>query len=323
MANAMAAGWRRRPPRIESSVELHQLNCFLAVMEEGSFNRAATRLHKTQPAISYQVKQLEDELGQPLFYRGSRRITPTQAGQVLAAHAREVVEMLRRSREAVQRLSEGVAGEIRIGTVNSVGIYFLPDVLRAVREKYTRLHPTVLYRNSREIIEALLTNRVDLALVANPGPDRRLRQETIVQERVSLVCGPSHPFFGRETIRPSELKGQQYVSLAAENPTGELVRSFLARLGVDMHPVVSTDNVETVKKMVEVGLGVAFLPDMVTSQDVVCQGQPEGLARVEVGPPLIRSIVLVTWKKPEMTAAVSAFVEELRAHGVRWKGCRG
>jgi DNA-binding transcriptional LysR family regulator len=305
------------------AVELNQLNCFLAVMEEGSFNRAATRLHKTQPAISYQVKQLEEELGQPLFYRGARRITPTQAGHVLAAHAREVVETLRRSRAAVERLSEGVAGEIRIGTVNSVGIYFLPDVLRCVREKYPKVHPTVLYRNSREIMDALLSNRVDLALVANPGVDRRLRQEVIIEERVSLVCGPTHPFFGREVIRPSELKGQQYVSLTVENPTGELVRSFLARMGVDMDQVVSTDNVETMKKMVEVGLGVAFLPDMVTSSDVACSGQPGRFARIEVGPPLIRSIVLVTWKKPGLSAALSAFVEELRAYGGRWKGCVG
>jgi DNA-binding transcriptional LysR family regulator len=304
-------------------MEVHQLNCFLAVMEEGSFNRAATRLHKTQPAISYQVKQLEDELGMPLFHRGARRITPTQAGNVLALHARDVVELLRRSREAVERLSEGVAGDIRIGTVNSVGIYFLPDVLRNMREKYPKVHPTVLYRDSGAIMDAMLSNRLDVALVANPRPDRRLRQEPIIEERVSLVCAPSHPFFGRETIRPSELKGLQYVSLTPENPTGDLVRAFLARMGVDMDPVVSTDNVETVKKMVEVGLGVAFLPDMVTAPDVACSGQPGRVARVEVGPPIIRSIVLVTWKKLEMSAAVSAFVEELRGHGRQWKGCLG
>jgi len=307
-------------------VEVHQLNCFLAVVEEGSFNRAAARLHKTQPAISYQVKQLEDELGMSLFHRGARRITPTQAGNVLAQHARDVVDLLRRSKEAVERLSEGVAGEIRIGTVNSVGIYFLPDLLRNMREKYPKVHPTVLYRDSHEIMEAMLSNRLDLALVANPRTDRRLRQEVIIEERVSLVCGPSHPFFGRETIRPSELKGQQFVSLTPENPTGELVRGFLGRMGVDVDPVVSTDNVETVKKMVEVGLGVAFLPDMVTSHDVPCSGQPvrhAALARVEVGPPITRSIVLVTWRRLEMSAAVSAFVEELRQHGSRWKGCLG
>lgn len=303
-------------------MELHQLDCFLAVLEEGSFNRAATRLHKTQPAISYQIKQLEEELGLSLFHRRARKISPTEAGRVLAHHAQEVLERVRRARQAIERLSEGVAGEIRIGTVNSVGIHFLPEVLWSVREKYPSVRPTVTYRETPVIMDALLSNRLDLALIANPKPDRRLRQEVIIQERVSLVCGPSHPFFGRSAVRPSELKGLQFVSLTPENPTGELVRDFLTRLGINVEPVVSTANVETVKKMVEVGMGVAFLPDMVTARDVSCDGGPPGrLARIDVGPPLLRNIVLITWKHLEPSPAIAAFTEELRAHGKVWRGC--
>lgn len=303
-------------------MELHQLDCFLAVLEEGSFNRAATRLHKTQPAISYQIKQLEEELGLPLFHRRARKISPTEAGRVLAQHAQEVLDGVRRARRAIERLSDGVAGEVRIGTVNSVGIHFLPEVLWTVREKFPAVRPLVTYRETPVILEALLSNRLDIALIANPKPDRRLRQEVIITERVSLVCGPSHPFFGRAAIRPSELKGLQFVALTAENPTGELVQDFLARLGINVKPVVSTENVETVKKMVEVGLGVAFLPDMVTAGDVSCNGQSTGrLARIEVGPPLVRSITLITWKHLEPSPAVAAFIAELREHGSEWRGC--
>jgi DNA-binding transcriptional LysR family regulator len=303
-------------------VELHQLDCFLAVLEEGSFNRAATRLHKTQPAISYQIKQLEEELGVSLFHRRARKISPTEAGRVLSQHALEVVDGVRRARQAIERLSGGVAGEIRIGTVNSVGIHFLPEVLWKLREKFPAVRPTVTYRETPVIMEALLSNRLDLALIANPKPDRRLRQEVIIQERVSLVCGPSHPFFGRKAVRPSELKGLQFVSLTPENPTGELVRDFLTRLGIDVEPVVSTANVETVKKMVEVGMGIAFLPDMVTAGDVSCNGDDTGrLARIDVGPPLVRNIVLMTWKHVEPSPAFQAFAEELRARGKVWRGC--
>lgn len=292
------------------------------MLEEGSFNRAATRLHKTQPAISYQIKQLEEELGLSLFHRRARKISPTEAGRVLAHHAQTVLDDVRRARQAIERLSDGVAGEIRIGTVNSVGIHFLPEVLWTLREKYPAVRPTVTYRETPVILEALLTNRLDVALIANPKPDRRLRQEVIIQERVSLVCGPSHPFFDRAAIRPSELKGLQFVSLTPENPTGELVRDFLARLGVNVEPVVSTANVETVKKMVEVGMGVAFLPDMVTADDVSCNGGSKGkLARIDVGPPLVRNIVLMTWKHVEASSAATAFAEQLRAHGKVWRGC--
>jgi DNA-binding transcriptional LysR family regulator len=292
------------------------------VLEEGSFNGAATRLHKTQPAISYQIKQLEDELGLRLFHRRGRRVTPTDAGRVLSQHAQELMAGVRRTRRALERLSDGVAGEVRIGTINSVGIHFLPEVLWKLRQKYPAVRPMVIYRESPVVLEDLLAHRIDFALVANPRPDRRFRQETIVEERVSLVCGASHPFFGRSAIRPSELKGLQFVALPPENPTGQLVRDHLARLGVNVEPVVSTANVETVKKMVEVGLGAAFLPDMVTSGDIACNGEPTGrLARIEVGPPLIRSIVLVTWKQLETGPSGEAFFEELRAHSKRWKGC--
>ena len=303
-------------------MELYQLRCFVAVIEEGGFNRATTRLHRTQPAISYQIKQLEDELGVPLIHRRSRGISATDAGRVLLQHAQEILELERRARDSLAQLGDGVSGEVRIGTVNSVGIYLLPDVLRAMRIKYPAARPTVLYRNSAEVMESLLADKIDLALVANPRPHRRLRQETILIEPVSLVCGRSHPLHGRTSVRPADLKGLQFISLTPDSPTGELVRDYLHRMGVTVEPVVSTDNVETVKKMVEVGLGVALLPDMVTSAEIPCDREtPAMFTRIEIGPPPMRLIVLATWKQRDLSPAVTAFIEELRDLGARWRGC--
>lgn len=303
-------------------MELRQLQCFVAVVEEGGFNRATTRLHMTQPAISYQIKLLEADLDVPLFYRRSRGITPTEAGRILYQHAQLIQATVRKAQQALERLSDGVAGEVRIGTVNSVGVYFLPEVLHSMRIKQPSARPTVLYRNSYEITDALLANQVDLALVANPKPDRRLEMETIVEERISLVCGQGHPFYGRQSVKPTELRGQPFATLTSENPTGQIVRDYLAKLGVNVDIVVSTDNVETVREMVEAGLGVAFLPDMVTSRGTPCEGKPLGsFARVRVDPPLTRRIVLATWKQFKPTPAVSAFIDELKVHGANWKGC--
>ncbi len=98
--------------------------------------------------------------------------------------------------------------------------------------------------------------------------------EIIVEERISLVCGRNHPFYGAAVVQPDELKGQPFATLTAENPTGADRARLSGPLGVNVEPVVSTDNVETVKKMVEVGMGVAFLPDMVTADDVTCKATP-------------------------------------------------
>ncbi|MGB7632005.1 MAG: LysR family transcriptional regulator [Candidatus Deferrimicrobium sp.] len=303
-------------------MELHQLHCFLAVVEEGGFNRATTRLHITQPALSYQIKRLEEELGVSLFHRHPRGINPTEAGRVLLQNAQEIIESVRRARRAVEIRSKGVAGEIRIGTVESVGVYILPDVLRKIKEKYPMSRPTVMYRQAGEILDALLSNQVDLAVIANPRLDRRFNFETILEERISLVCSKTHPFFGRSTAKPSELRGLQFISLTPETPTGQLIRDHLARLGVSVDVVVTTPSVGTVKKMVEVGLGVAFLPDMVTREDLLCSGKPlNQLARIEVRPPLTRRIMLVTWKKIQCSPVIQAFLDDLRLYGLNWKGC--
>jgi len=303
-------------------VELQQLRCFVAVVEEGGFTRATSRLHRTQPAISYQIKQLEDELGQSLLHRKPRGIAPTEAGRVLLKHAREVFQTVRQAQQSIEGLSKGIAGDVRVGTVNSVGMFLLPDVLRDMRDKYPAVRPTILYRNSHEVLEALAANQVDAAVVANPPADRRLEAETILEEAISLVCSRSHPLCEAETVRPSDLTGVPFVSLTPESPTGELIRNYLTRMGVNVRPVVSTDNVETVRKMVEVGLGVALLPDMVTKDDIGCLGEPKGeLCRIEVGPNLTRRIALLTWKQIKPSPAVNAFLEEIRAHCRRWKGC--
>jgi DNA-binding transcriptional LysR family regulator len=226
-----------------------------------------------------------------------------------------------RAQRAVEELAEGVVGEVRVGTVNSIGIYFLPQILWDVQQEFPAARPRVHYRDSDETINELLQNRIDLALVANPRPDRRLRQETILVERVSLVCGRSHPFYHRKSVRPSELKGIQFAALSKDNPTGQLIVKHLHRLGVHVEPVVTTENVETVKKMVEVGLGVAFLPDMVTQEECGCDGRPGRLARIQVGPPLTRRIALVTWKHFDAGRAVQAFIERLRSHAKTWRPC--
>jgi len=308
---APEAAPENRDPRIH--VELHQLQCFIAVAEEGGFNRASSRLRMTQPAISYQVKQLEKELGQELFYRRPRGISTTEAGRVLFHHARELIEMVRRTRHAIERLSGGVIGEVRIGTVNSVGMYILPEVLQNMRARYPDARPTILYRNAYEILEALLSNQVDMAIVPNPAPDRRFSYETVLVERVSLVCGRSHPFFGKTEVTPEELKKVNFVSLTEENPTGKLVRDYLARIGVTGDPVVSTDNIETVKRM-------ALLPNMVFQEDIGGDMRLAGkLARVEVKPPAqTRDIVLVTWKQLELSPAAVAFIALLREKCNEW-----
>jgi len=298
---------------------LNRLRCFQAVVEEAGFKRATARLHVTQPALSYQMKHLEEELGVQLFHRRPGGVSLTDAGRLLCVHVQRVSAAVRRAELAIKELP--AVGEVRIGTVNSIGTYFLPRVLGAMHERHAATRP-ILYRSrSDEFIEALLANQVDLAILADPRVDQRLHYETLFEERVSLVSGRGHPFFGSPSIGLDQLRGAQFVALSQQTPTGLLIRKYLDRHGVEVESMVSTEDVETVKRLVGMGLGAAFLPDMVTDRDLVTRANPGGrLSRSAVKPSLTRRIVLVTWSKVPSSRAVAAFVDEVRRQGTLWPG---
>jgi DNA-binding transcriptional LysR family regulator len=290
---------------------LNRLHCFEVVVEEAGFKRATARLHITQPALSYQMKHLEEELGVQLFHRRPGGVGLTDAGRLLFTHVQRVSAAVREAERAVKELP--AVGQVRIGTVNSIGTYFLPRVLAALREHQPKALPILYRARSDDHIEALLANQVDLAILADPRVDKRLHYETLFEERVSLVVARSHPWFGTRSLRPKQLQGAPFVTLSQQTPTGALIRKHLDRLGVEVETVVSTEDVETVKRMVEMGMGVAFLPDMVTDGEVVTRSNPGGrLSRIAVEPALTRRVMLVTWNEAPASHAVAAFMGEVR-----------
>jgi len=306
-------------------MELHQLKCFRAVVEDGGFKRATSRLHVTQPALSYQIKQLEQELDISLFDRRPGGVSLTEAGRILFQHSEGIFESVRRAESAVHELGGGVAGEVRLGVINSVGLYFLPQVLGSMRVNYPETHTTILCRrDSNVILDELLHNHLDLAIVSDPRADRRMRHETLLEDPISFVCGRKHPLHGRAKVRSTELKDLQFISISPELPTGAVIQKYLARCGVSVHSTVSSDNLELVRKMVEVGLGVALLPNMFL-EDVIGEKRKgeSGLSHSAVDPPLVRKICLVTWRQSSMSRAVSTFVAEVRRHACEWRDCMG
>jgi LysR family hydrogen peroxide-inducible transcriptional activator len=302
------AGERRWVP----SVEIHQLQCFIAVLEENGFKRAAERLGITQPALSYQIKRLEKELGVQLFHRRPGGIAPTEAGSALLDRAHQVIGAVREAHQAVRELSEGVSGELRIGTLACLGTYFLPKVLWQIRARYPTVRPRLLYRQPDELVQWLLASKLDVAMIPDPPPDPRLHQEFSFDDPISLVCSRGHPLYGRGRIHVAELRHLQLVSLSPQTSTGALIRGHLERLGLSLAPAFSSEDDETVKVMVEEGMGVALLPDIVTGKDVGDGARPGALARCAVDPPLVLHFVIVTSRAAHRSRALDVFVDEVR-----------
>ena len=304
-------------------MELRRLKYFLSVVENGGFTEAAATLPVKQRTLMSQVRQLEKEMGLRLIHRRAGETLLTEAGRIFARHAKDILGSAERARRAMEDLKYGSDfGEIRIGTVDSVGIYFLPQVLISLQKKHPGLRLSVLYRNSDEILQALLADEIDVALVDNPRTHRNLKMETLIEEQVSLVCARRHPLFERKYIRPKDIEGLRVIALSAESATGRLVQGYLSQLGVGIEPVASAEDLQTAKKMVEVGLGVTFLPDMITSPDISCKGESLGsLARVKLNPSCNRRIVLATWKQSKACRSMGTFVEETRKYSSQWRAC--
>ena len=300
-------------------MELYQLQCFIAVLEEGGFKRATARLGITQPALSYQIKHLEEELGVQVFHRGPGGITPTEAGRVLLAHAHGIIAAVREAHQAVRELSDGVTGEVGVGTMKCIGTYFLPLVLWEMRAKHPMVRPRIVYRNSDELLDELLANKLDVVVVADPPPDDRLEYRLLFHERISLVSGPGHPLFGRARVSAADLKDVQLVSLSAQTTTGGLILEYLVSQGLAPVPALTTDNVETLKRLVEAGMGVAFLPDMASAGDVGDTASPGRLSRAALDPPLSMEMTIVTWRGTRGSLALDAFVDELQHLSRRWR----
>jgi DNA-binding transcriptional LysR family regulator len=185
------------------------------------------------------------------------------------------------------------------------------------------VRPRILYRDSDELIETLRANRLDVAMAVDPPPDERFDRVGVFDEQISLVSGPGHPFYGRRTVELDELKGVPFVSLSPKTSAGALIRAYLERAGIAVSPAVSCDDVEAVKRMVEEGMGVTFLPDMATSEDIGANGRPGRLWRSDVEPALALPLVLVTWREANQSLALDAFVAEVRRIGRVWDGTRG
>jgi DNA-binding transcriptional LysR family regulator len=266
-------------------LNLDQLNTFAAVVELGSFSAAAARLNLTQPAVSFQIRQLERRLGVRLIERVGRRAQPTAAGLDLLPHLRRIDAATIEAIEAMAGHAEGVAGRVRIGTGATACIHLLPPLLSALRRRLPRLEIVVRTGNSPDILRALEDNALDVALVTLPAPGRMFSAEKLLDDEIVSV-------FPREMAAPQPVTAAALAELPVllYEPGGNarrVIDAWFARAGVALKPVMELGSIEAIKQLVVAGLGCGLLPRLALGADL-CGGSVQSLA-----PPLHREIGMV------------------------------
>jgi len=240
------------------NLSLDQLETFAAVVEFGSFSAAAAHLNRTQPAISFQIRQLETRLGVRLVERIGRRAQPTAAGLDLLPHVSRIEAAVAGAVEAVASRAAGVAGRVRLGTGATACIYLLPPVLSDLRRRFPALEIVVRTGNSRDVLREIEQNSLDIGLVTLPVPGRIFAVEKLFDDEIVAIFPPD--IAAPQRSSPAALVRLPVLLYEPGGNARRVVDDWFSRAGVELKPVMELGSVEAIKQLVVAGLGCGLLP---------------------------------------------------------------
>ena len=296
-------------------LQITHLRTLQAIARHGSFSRAAQALHLTQPAVSMQVRHLEQALGQPLLERVGKRAFPTRAGQLLLAHADRALRELEAGVERVQQLRGVVAGRVRLGTSASISIYLLPPALRRFRAHYPEAEVVGVTGNAAEITRGVVANALDVGIVSLPVRDRELVVTPFFRDELVAIAAPewggprSRSAAGRRigTVDATTLADEPLILFEAGATLRRLIDGWFHRAGVAPRSPMELGNTEAIKKLVEAGLGLSVTSWFSVKSEV----RAGTLTAMRLTPPLERPIGLVRRRDKPRTPTLDAFVAAL------------
>ncbi len=290
-------------------MHIETLKIFCDVVENQSFSLAASQNFITQSAVSQQIRGLEERYGKRLLERKRGSVRPTAAGEILHNMSRELIHLFNEMEARLQGLSNVVTGSVRVGTVHSVGLYELSAPLKAYFADFPYVNVYLEYDRSSHIYEQVLRGNVDFGVVAYPTARAQITVLDFVTDRLVVVCAPSHPLAERTEMSLRELDGEKFVGFEKGIPTRlALDRMFVENEVVVQH-VAELDNIEMVKRLAEVGAGVAVIPD----KSCVHEVQAGTLAKIELTDlGVTRPIGIVHRTGKHFSPAAERFIEYLQ-----------
>lgn len=241
-------------------MQIESLKVFCDLTETESFTKAAQINHITQSAVSQQISSLERQFKSLLIERSKKRFRLTREGQVLYEASKQIVQTYEALHSRLQELKDIISGTVRVATIYSIGLHDLPPYIKRYLKNFPTVNVHVEYRRANQVYEDVLGNVVDLGLVAYPVRDAKLEIVPLKREPMVLICNPQHPLARTKHAKVSAVSGQKFVAFESDIPTRRAIDKVLREHGVHVVPVMEFDNVETVKRAVEIDAGVAIVP---------------------------------------------------------------
>ncbi len=286
-------------------MDLDQLRTFLEIVRLKSFSKAAQTCFRTQPAISAQVRQLEQELNVPLFDRLGTRIALTAAGKIFAEYAGQILDLRRRAQDAINELDKAPRGALVIAANESTCIFVLPEVFSEYRSRFPNIQLLLERTYGSRITEMVLDNQADFGITQLPVAEKKLQVVSIHSDEIRLLVPPGHPLTALAQVGCKDLLGHSLLAPKTGSTRARL-NQWWELVEDDLQLSMELDSTEMTKRFVMAGLGVSFLAAS-NCREEVAAGR---LATVPLAPePMIRRLGLIYRKDKALSKAALGFID--------------
>lgn len=290
-------------------MQIDSLKVFCDLAETESFTKAAQINEITQSAVSQQITSLEKQFKSLLIERSKKKFRLTREGQVLYDYSKQIIQTYESLHSKLQEMKDIISGMIRVATIYSIGLHDLPPYLKKFLKTYPTVNIHVEYRRANQVYDDVLGNVVDIGLVAYPVKDPKLEIIPLRRETMVLICHPSHPLAGEKSVKLSQLSGQKFIGFEPDIPTRKAIDKAMKDENVEVHHVMEFDNIETVKRAVEIEAGISIVPQGTIIQEVT----KHTLAEVKLeGVDLFRPLAAIYKKNKVLSPAIKQFLTILK-----------
>ncbi len=291
-------------------MDLRQLQSFVSVIEEGSLSAASTRCHVSQPALSQQIRSLEDELGEPLLHRRPRGVEPTAAGELLLSHARVLLAQAERLRDEFQGRRELETGTVAFGIIPTLAPYLLPQLVGPFHKAHPGIMVSIHEARTDQLIPMVAAGELDFAILSDvPLEERRrasLQLRELFREPLLLAASNSHPLaLRRNPPGPADVDPGEFIHLSGGHCLAEQTRRIMKACKPDSR--LRCDQIATALALVSAGMGVTIVPKL-ASRDII---HPNIVCRPFAAKGLYRSIHLMKRRNAKLTPAAERLLDAL------------
>lgn len=289
-------------------ITFQDLKIFRDIAHEKSFVKTAKLNFLTQPAVSMHLKHLEEELRAKLFDRAPRKVAITKDGELLLPHVEDLLLRHDNLKTCLAQAKHIPVGDIRIATIYSVGMYELAPFLKKFIRTYPEIHIHLQYRQADVIYDLMLENKIDVGIVAYPDTRAKIKVTPFGTDHLLLIVPPHHRLAKRKRIRLHQIQGEPFIAFDQGIHTREAIDRVLKQLGIEVQIRMTNENIDTLKRAVEVGLGISIVPSKTVTEEI----RKGTLKSIQIdGVKLNRPLGILTLRERILSFPIQLFIEML------------